>query len=73
MQQSNLIMGCLYADAARHGVVAAAQRAAGDATGAADNSRIGGAATDGDAKKKMDAFKVSLKMTGDGARPPKAN
>jgi methyl-accepting chemotaxis protein-2 (aspartate sensor receptor) len=64
VQQSNLIKDA-YTQMLRATVradIAAAQRAAGDATGAADNSRTVQQLI-GDAKKKMDAFKAVPKMT----------
>ncbi|MCS3506161.1 methyl-accepting chemotaxis protein [Achromobacter sp. JUb104] len=64
VQQSNLIKDA-YTQMLRATVradIAAAQRAAGDATGAADNSRTVQQLI-GDAKKKMDAFKAVPKLT----------
>ncbi|AUA57552.1 Serine chemoreceptor protein [Achromobacter spanius] len=64
VQQSNLIKDA-YTQMLRATVradIAAAQRAAGDANGAADNSRTVQQLI-GDAKKKMDAFKAVPKMT----------
>ena len=67
VQQSNLIKDA-YTQMLRATIradIAAAQRAAGDANGAADNARTVQQLI-GDAKKKMDAFKAIPKMTETG-------
>ena len=64
VQQSNLIKDA-YTQMLRATIradIAAAQRAAGDANGAADNARTVQQLV-GDAKKKMDAFKAVPKLT----------